>query len=233
MREILDNGDWVSPFFPGDRKERIPVPIVSKGVGNSPRLLLFDIGNVLVRYSEERATQNFERLAPGRGAAMVRLIWHDRLGDAFESGRLTARGFRDAACRRLECSISLAAFREAFVNVFTPVRENLRLLKRLSKRHSTALLSNTNPWHWSYLHGRYPVLGQTRWRFVSHRLKLRKPQKALFRHVVRVTGFPFERQVYIDDRPEFIAAARRLGMTGVVFDGSGGLEEPLSTLGLI
>jgi FMN phosphatase YigB (HAD superfamily) len=103
------------------------------------RMVVFDIGNVLLRFSKQRAHKNFERIDPGSGDGLVRAIWESRLGLDLEAGRINGRQFFKKAGR---FRMSYSQFLEAIRDIFTPIPENLRLLKSLSKTHDTALLSN-------------------------------------------------------------------------------------------
>ena len=185
-------------------------------------LIVFDIGNVLLRFSKDRARKNFDRIESGSGAPLVHAMWETRLGVDLERGRLTGRDF----LRNVPVRMGYNAFADAFRDIFTPIRQNLRLLETLSKTHDTALLSNTSDIHWPYLFKTYPALKSARWKFGSHRLKLMKPDPRIYRTLSRRTGYDYKDIVYVDDHPGFVKAAKRLGIRGICFTG----EVPLKKL---
>lgn len=185
-------------------------------------LIVFDIGNVLLRFSKDRARNNFEQIEPGSGAILVHAMWETRLGVDLERGRLTGRDF----LRSVPVRMGYNAFADAFRDIFTPIRQNLRLLETLSKTHDTALLSNTSDIHWRYLFKTYPTLRVVKWRFASHLLKCMKPDRRIFTLVSKKTGFDFKDMIYVDDHPEFVKAAKRLGIHAICFDG----KTPLKNL---
>lgn len=178
-------------------------------------LIVFDIGNVLLRFSKDRARKNFDRIEPGSGAPLVHAMWETRLGVDLERGRLTGRDF----LRNVPVRMGYNAFADAFRDIFTPIRQNLRLLETLSKTHDTALLSNTSDIHWPYLFKTYPALNAARWKFGSHRLKCMKPAPRIYRMLSHKTGYDFKDIVYVDDHPGFVKAAKRLGIRGICFTG--------------
>ncbi|MBK8869616.1 MAG: HAD hydrolase-like protein [Elusimicrobia bacterium] len=186
------------------------------------KLVVFDIGNVLLRFSKERARKNFERIDPGSGNELVRAIWEDRLGLDLEAGRINGRQFFKKAGR---FHMAYAQFVEAFRDIFTPIPENLRLLQTLSKTHDTALLSNVSDVHWTYLLRTYPVLNVARWKWSSSRLKATKPHPRVYGMLSKKTGYRFEDIVYADDRADFIEAARGHGIRGVLFTGDVPLKK--------
>ncbi|HMX94090.1 MAG TPA: hypothetical protein PKC50_02505 [Elusimicrobiota bacterium] len=181
-------------------------------------LVVFDIGNVLIAFSLERARRNFDRLEPGVGRRLVDKIWNHRNGLGFERGRFTGKAFFQWIRRATGVRMTYRQFRGAFVDIFTPLEKNLKLLERLSATHDTALLSNINPIHWRHVMKEYPGLRRARWRFGSHRLGAMKPAARVYRAVSRKTRTPFERMVYIDDRSDFVAAAKTLGIVARVYD---------------
>jgi putative hydrolase of the HAD superfamily len=197
-----------------------------------PSLIIFDIGNVLLRFDPDRAGRNFNRYDPGRGKDLVNALWFSRWTRAFETGRLSGPAFFDKLKRKLGLRMTYRQFCEAFNEIFTPVRENLLLLKTLSRRYRVALLSNTNPIHWKYIFKKYPLLRHAHRPYSSHILGAMKPDPRIFRALERKTGVPLSRAVYIDDREDFIRSGRRLGLTAVHFNGGRALKDQLVSLGL-
>lgn len=195
-------------------------------------LVVFDIGNVLLRFSPTRAARNFNRLAPGLGEKMVHLIWKTRLGLDFERGRRTGDAFYRECLRRTGAKVSRADFHRAFCDIFTPLKANLTLLTRLSKKHPTALLSNTNPTHWAYILKTYPDLKRARFRCASHLFKEMKPEPVVYRRLAKKTGFALADMVYVDDHPDFVAAAKRLGVRALCYDGRTPLDALLARAGI-
>lgn len=195
-------------------------------------LVVFDIGNVLLKFSPARAARNFNRLVPGLGEKMVHLIWKTDLGLDFERGRWTGAAFYRECLRRTGANVARKAFEGAFCDIFTPLKANLSLLERLSKTRPTALLSNTNPIHWTYLLKTYPELRRARYPHASHLLKEMKPAPVVYRRLAKKTGFALTEMVYVDDHPDFVAAAKRLGVRALCYDGKTPLRRLLARAGI-
>lgn len=195
-------------------------------------LIVFDIGNVLLRFSPARAKRNFDRRVPGAGGKLIRLIWKTRLGLDFERGRLSGAAFHRECLRRAKLRMAYKDFRRAFCDIFTPMGAHLTLLRRLAARYPIALLSNTNPIHWAHIRRAYPDLGRARFALASHLLKEMKPAPAVYRRLSRRAGFPLTKMVYIDDHPAFVAAARRLGVRALCYDGKTPLRKMLARAGI-
>lgn len=196
-------------------------------------LVVFDIGNVLLRFSPKRAARNFNRLTPGLGEKMVRLIWKTQFGLDFERGRWTGEAFYRECLRRTGAKVSRGDFHRAFCDIFTPLRTNLKLLTRLSRKHPTALLSNTNPTHWAHILKTYPDLKRARFCCASHLFKEMKPAPVVYRRLSKKTGFALADMVYVDDHPDFVAAAKRLGVRALCYTGDVPLGRLLARAGIV
>ncbi len=61
---------------------------------------------------------------------------------------------------------------------------------------------------------------------------LAKPDPAIYRLAAERSGRPLDRLVFVDDRPENVAAAAALGMDGIVFTGADDLRAALRRRGL-
>ncbi len=190
-------------------------------------LIVFDIGNVLIRFYFSMARRNFDRLHRGMGEKVIRYLWFSPLARPLETGRLTDKEIYRRVKNKFGLKISYDQFCWAFNNIFIPVRENLRLFRELGRRYPTALLSNTNPIHWAHVLKRFPALRRAKWPFSSHHLGLMKPDPRIYRLFSRKTGVPLDRMIYVDDRPENVEAGRRLGMKAIRFTGRRPLKKDL------
>ncbi len=68
--------------------------------------------------------------------------------------------------------------------------------------------------------------------FSSCYLGLRKPDRKIFQIALDVLQRDPERAVFIDDRPENVAAAASLGIHGIRYQGSAQLASELAALGI-
>ena len=107
------------------------------------------------------------------------------------------------------------------LDLITDPAERLALIGELRRRgHQTALLSNTNELHigeinqrlaaqYGFTNGIADVLDRV---FYSQEVGLRKPEEEIFRHVLREMNWRAEDVLFIEDSPQHIATARRLGL---------------------
>ena len=66
----------------------------------------------------------------------------------------------------------------------------------------------------------------------SYELKVAKPDRKIYEHVLEKLGTRAEESLFLDDKPENITAARALGMKGIVFSTVEQLRADLIAAGL-
>jgi putative hydrolase of the HAD superfamily len=91
---------------------------------------------------------------------------------------------------------------------------------------ATGILSNTNPSHWRALREEYPAfrtlfVAHPRYAQPSHLLGARKPDPAIYRAYLDVTGLAPSEVVFFDDFAENVEAAREQGWRAFRIDAAG------------
>jgi glucose-1-phosphatase len=196
------------------------------------RLIVFDIGNVLLKFDTSIAARNFNRHDPGKGVEMARTLWSDPLMNKFETGKITGEDLFSGLKKRFDLRMSFSTFKKAFADIFDPIIENVSLFRRFTRTRRVALLSNINEIHWAYIMRRYPVLKEAHHPLGSHRIGAMKPSRKAYAAVAEKTGMAYRKMVYVDDRVEFIAAARKLGITSLHFTGKRPLKDLFADAGV-
>ncbi|MBI3620801.1 MAG: HAD family phosphatase [Nitrospirae bacterium] len=202
-------------------------------------LLLFDLGNVIVRVSHAAmagalaAHARDPRFQDAR--RVLTLAFDDREGltVGFDEGRLSAEAFHRAVADRLGLSIPFEEFARCWNEGFEENREVTALVRRLHGRYRLMLLSNTNELHYRHLASRLPVLSLMERTFLSFELGLRKPDRAIYERVLAESGVKPERIIYVDDIPAYTRAAADLKIQAVTFESAAQLERALRERGVI
>jgi putative hydrolase of the HAD superfamily len=208
------------------------------------RLIVFDLGRVLVRICENwRHAFEVARIEVGpleiddaRRAALRELVF------ANESGRMD----KDEFCRRAGelfhvPPAHVAAMSDVYLlGIYPGVDE---LIDELHERgYATACLSNTNANHWRLMSD--PAgpcclpLERLRHRFGSHLIGARKPDDVIYAHVERATGFSGPQIVFFDDMIENVEGAQRRGWRAHHIDRErdepvAQMRETLTTCGIL
>jgi glucose-1-phosphatase len=197
------------------------------------RAVLFDLGNVLVRFDHGIALSVLSK-ETGVPAERLRAAVLSDLERALDTGRLTPIEFFRAAERRAGIPpVSDAVWTKAWRDIFAPIPESLALLPRLAPGVVSALVSNTNALHWEGVLDVCDVDRRVDALALSFQVGAVKPDARLFDAALEKLGAGREDAVFADDRADFVEAARALGIDAFVVDSPETLERELHARGLL
>jgi len=203
-------------------------------VANSKfRAIIFDIGRVLIRVDISRAMGG---LASGL-TLTPQEVWSAIEKDPhwldWQEGRMSPRDWHLHLTKRLGASLTFEEFSEVWNRALDPKPiHSEAFLEKLSKNYRLALLSNTDPIHMSHEEARFPFFRFFPVRIYSYQVGASKPDPIIYRQALRACKVRAEEAVYIDDVAAYAEAARRLGMTGIVFQSPEQLQTDLRNLGI-
>ena len=103
---------------------------------------------------------------------------------------------------------------------------------KLKKQYPLYLISNTNDLHYEHVKAKFNLLKHFVACFPSHEVGHRKPDSAMFEHVLKKIKMKPEETVFIDDMPAFVEGATQLGMQAIQFTTRDALAADLKKLGL-
>lgn len=203
----------------------------TRSAATRPRVLLFDLGGVLVDW---RGLRELQRIS-GLEAAEVRrrFVASDALR-RYETGRCDRRTFAQAFVAEwrlgLSCEAFLALYAEWLGGPLPGVRE---ALARLRGRYRLACLSNTNELHWPMMMRDMGLADSLDHCFASHLLQAAKPDPQIFRLVLERLGTGPDEVIFFDDGRDNLAAAESLGIESHLVDPLQGVRPTLDRLGIL
>ncbi len=197
------------------------------------RAVVFDVGNVLIRWEPRRV---FPEMSEGEVERLFAEIGFSEWNREQDRGRSWAEGVAVLAARHPRRAEEIARFAEDWHRaVPEAVPGTLALLDALRARAvPTHAITNFSAERWVECCARFPFLAD---RFgvtiVSAHERLVKPDPRIYRRLLERTGLAAADCLFIDDAPANIAAAETLGMAGHLFEGAEGLARDLRERGLI
>lgn len=197
------------------------------------RAVLFDLGQVLVPFDLGRGLRALAPYCPHPPQEIQRRIASSGLVRPFEEGRIAPEEFAHRLGELLDLSIGYEQFCELWSSIFLP--ETLvpeTLVESLARRYRLLLVSNTNAIHYSMIEQRYAILRHFHDRVLSYEVGALKPDPRIYQEAVRRAGCEPSECFYTDDIPEYVEAARRLGMIAVQFLSAGQLARELASHGV-
>jgi glucose-1-phosphatase len=212
-----------------------PLPFCTLVTGQNAliRAIVFDLGKVIIPFELERG---YKALGPHCGLEPAEIPKRLRSSDLvvrFESGQIAPEQFVRELSLLLELDVDYERFCELWSSIFLP--ESLipeALLAALHKRYPLLLLSNTNAIHFEMVRERYPLLAHFDQYILSYEVGAMKPDRRIYEEAVRRAGVPAGEMFFTDDIPQYVAAAREVGLDAVEFRSAGQVEEELRARGV-
>lgn len=201
----------------------------------SSKTLFFDMGNVLIFFSFPRMCQQLSRLLDLSPLTVQKEILENELGGNYERGKIDSKGFYKHLCQLADKTVPYEDLIKAACDIFNPNHAILPLLEELKRRgHNLFVLSNTNEAHFSYAQQHYPeMLLPFDGYILSYEVGAMKPEETIFRAALEKSGAQASQCFYTDDIPDFIEAAARVDIPGMVFTGIDPLIATLRLRGLL
>ncbi len=196
--------------------------------------LLIDLGNVLVRFDHGLTLRRIAFAAGVADPDSLRSALFGPIERDFDAGHLDPTSFFRQAERAAGLpSVPDEIWRPAWRDIFEPIPEALALLSRLRPGVRKCLVSNTNELHWEGVKAVCDVESRMDALALSFEVGLVKPDPAFFRHALDLVGAAPGEALFVDDRSDFVEAARTLGIAGVAAATTAELERGLRLHGLL
>ncbi|MFM2169972.1 MAG: hypothetical protein RI957_201 [Verrucomicrobiota bacterium] len=197
-------------------------------------IILFDIGNVLLRFDYKEALHAL--IPPHLGRAEERLRLLDVKRDDLESGRISANDFIEWSLLTLGAEASAEQFTAAWRSIFTPIPGTWELAERWSQQgHRLILFSNINPIHHPWIFDAFPVFQHFHGAVMSYEIGCMKPHDQFYQIAKQRHDLIPEQTFYIDDLMANIETGRRFGFHCHLYhpDRHDELESAAELLGLL
>ena len=181
--------------------------------------ILFDLGGVLYHIDYEITIKAFEKLGIKNFHKHFSQQQQNNLFDQLETGKISNTDFiKEMKVLLPNCT------KEEIINAWNGLligipKENIQLLKDLSKQYRLFLLSNTNLIHINQinklLYEDYnlksldPLFDKI---YLSHQIGRRKPNRETFEWVLKDAGILAHETLFIEDSIQHIKGANKVGI---------------------
>lgn len=198
------------------------------------RNLVLDMGNVLIKYDPARFVARLELENPSDGELLLREIFYSKDWALQDRGALDEAELLARVCGRIPPRLHGAA-RQLIFHWNEPI-EPIPGMAEFARACKAAglglyLLSNASIRHGQYWH-QVPGNAFFDGRIISAEAGCVKPEEEIYRRLLARYGLRAEECVFVDDMPENVEGARRVGMRGMVFGGADALRAELMRLGV-
>ncbi len=195
-------------------------------ISDMGRVILWFDNDVFIRKLAATSTVSEEKI---KEAAH----WNLDLLTDFDRGAISPGDFYSRVAAAVGSRIGEAEFYAIYNDIFRlnpPALDALKKQKAAGK--ALLLLSNTDVRRFGYIREAYPEMLIFDDYVLSFELGMVKPEPGIYLEAVRRAGCRPEECVFIDDMPENVEAAIKLGMAGIVYRPETDLAAELERLGL-
>jgi HAD superfamily hydrolase (TIGR01509 family) len=177
-----------------------------------PSVVVFDLGKVLVDFDYSIAARRFAARGRMTIQEIAQYIGQSSLFVEYELGVVTTQQFYAEICRITGFRASLAEFSECFADIFVPIEPMVQLQATLRQRGLPAyIFSNTNELAVEHIRRSFPFYANFDGYILSYQHGAMKPDARLYEIVERQSARRGAEILYLDDRPENIAAGAARG----------------------
>jgi HAD superfamily hydrolase (TIGR01509 family) len=182
----------------------------------TPKAVVFDIGKVLLDFDYGIAAQAMAAHCDLRPEQIRGALDHSPLLFEYETGLMSTAEFFARVQDAIGFRGDLALFRRMFADIFTPMPEMVELHRQLRERRvPTFILSNTNELAVGHIRERYAFFAGFDGYSLSYEQRSMKPDSRIYEAVEEMSGCRGAELLYLDDRPENVAAAAVRGWQAI------------------
>ncbi len=177
--------------------------------------LIFDLGNVIFRYSWDHALQYWATITNLSTEILRERFVVDEIHRIFEKDQITPLEMQRYVSKQLGVELNTNEFELGWNAIYEDLLPGIGdLLDTLKKRYRLVALTNTNSIHCPIYTQKYAqVLSKFEKIFSSHEMKVRKPEKESYEMVLAYLDIPASEVVFLDDNGDNVHAAQELGIT--------------------
>jgi len=203
--------------------------------------VILDYGNVIFMIDFPKVRQAFMDLGIKNVDDFFGHHGQDSLFDAFDKGEISVPEFRDGVRKKADrYDLSDEQIDTAWNSLLLGVPEGKHeILENLRENYRTFLCSNNNELHYAYcmnhIQEKYGVPSNDVFferTYYSHLEGLRKPDPAIFERVLEQNNLIPEESLFVDDSPQHLEGAKKLGIQTVLCTKERPLEQIVADLKL-
>ena len=192
------------------------------------KTVVFDLGIVLLDFDYSIAARRIAAHANMPPEQLNNFLAQSPLLFRLERGQLTTEQFYNEISAATGFRGSIAEFSSFFADIFVPIERMIELQAALRQQGiPTYIFSNTNDLAICHIRQNFPFYSNFDGYILSYEHGVMKPDAELYEVVERQSGRRNSEILYLDDRPENIAAGAARGWQVILH------ESPEKSLGAI
>jgi len=199
----------------------------------TPSTVVFDLGKVLVDFDYRIAARRIAARSTLSHDGVQHYLDHSPALLRYETGQLTRRDFFEKVRKTTGFSGTLAEFGRCFADIFTEIRPMVELHTALRNRGVPSyIFSNTNDLAVEHIRRHFAFYGDFDGYVLSYEVGAMKPDARIYEALERRAGRRGSELLYLDDRPENIAAGAARGWQVILHESPEKTRAAMEKLGV-
>jgi len=187
------------------------------------KTILCDIGGVLLNVHFGRALSRASNTTGVSEENLMERIFASGVKDKHDLGLISTQDFYSTIIPNNE--MVYEEFLVTWADIFSENHQMVELIKSCYGKYRLYIASNTDPIHFDFFSENYSWFLLFDGYGLSFKLKALKPSPEFYINLCREFGIDYEDAVFVDDLPENVDAANRLGIKSHLFNGADGFIE--------
>jgi len=199
-----------------------------------PKAVVFDLGKVLVDFDYSIVGRRIAARGKMSAPEVQKFFDHSPLLVRFETGPMSQEQFFAEVQSATGFDGTLDEFTGFFADIFSPIQPMLKLHAALRQRGvPTYVFSNTNELAVGHIRKNFPFFSQFNGYVCSYEHGAMKPNAKLYEVVERTSRLCGSELLYLDDRPENVAAGEARGWQAVLHESAEKSHNAVVASGLL
>jgi HAD superfamily hydrolase (TIGR01509 family) len=180
--------------------------------------IIFDLGNTLVYfdfcYFYDRVALHEKNL---NARSFKNYINKNKLDLKITRGTISIKDVFKILKRKFRLKIGYSDFLFFYSDIFWVNNSMKIFVEKIARinRFKIFLLSNTDPTHINFIDRNFPFVRLLKKRVLSYKVRLNKPQKKIFQHVLEKYKLEPSKTLLIDDIKENVLVSESLGIKAI------------------
>lgn len=197
-------------------------------------VFIFDLGKVLVDFDYSVAARKVAARSTKTWTDLHTFLGASPLLVQYECGRLTREQFFSAVRDTVGFGGDIAEFGGFFADIFTEIHSMTALQAELRRGgHKTYIFSNTNDLAVEHIRQSFPFFNHFDGYIYSYEIGAMKPDAPIYEAMEKMSGRRGADLVYLDDRPENIAAGAARGWRTILHESPEKSRRALAAMKLL
>jgi HAD superfamily hydrolase (TIGR01509 family) len=199
-----------------------------------PSIVVFDLGKVLLEFDYSIAGRRLAAKADLSDQAVKQFLDQSPLLHRFETGLMTQQEFFEEVRQQTGYRGSFEEFGGYFADIFWEIPPMVELHATLRRNGiPTYIFSNTNDLAMVHIHRNFPFFANFDGYILSYEVKAMKPDAKIYEALEQITGKSGAEILYLDDRPENVAAGAARGWQVILHSDPEKSRAAIERLGLL